>query len=589
MAMSLKKIGAIAAGSAMVASALATGVFAVEKIGDVEGFKVIENGEPTADIVVGSTAAAADVVSAANVAAKIGSMMFTEGEAASGSAKLTVKASAESDDANLKEVPDKAGLANAFLTTVDDQAFLVAAADSDYADGLINDSTSNPAKANLKDGILFTASKLAAAESLGDLSTLSQVKDIDPSDWYSDSATADRYTADYYDQDGDAVEMVMATVTSNGDGDSVTVKEDQVLYASISYDDDNEDFRTSTMALKEGNRLPFLGEEYALVKLDTDDDIVYLGKEVFDGVLKEGDTYSIGDGYELKVVAILTTGATPVKYKVSLQLLKDGKVVAEKFDIAEVGSPLKMVYTPGNIGIVVNQAWENVGGDYGYASTLITNNLVALEVGEEYIPDWQVVMIEKTAFTDGSDIGTVKLELADDKITKANTYGIGLQYVGDDEDNFKSGKSMKIAKYAEVELDDEDKETTKLNAFFSMDETKEATLAAGQKVTVLNSDITLSEVMADAKAPVAFKAPLAVLDSEVSLAAANKKLILVGGPVANALTKELADAGKVEMTNESPATLAVVAGAANGNDVLVVAGGDRAATAEAANALINML
>jgi S-layer protein (TIGR01564 family) len=581
MAMSLKKIGAIAAGSAMVASALATGVFAVEKIGDVEGFKVIDNGEPTADIVVGSTAAAADVVSAANVAAKVGSMMFKEGEAASGSAKLTVKASAESDDANLKSLLTN-GTNDFTELDAGKEAFVVAAADSDYSDALINATTGF---ANIADNVLYDQAKLAAAVSLGDLSTLSVVKDIDPSDWYADkNKAADVATKDYYDQDGDAVEMLMATVASNDDGKSLTVDEDGVLYASIAYDDDNEDFQRATQVLKEGNRLPFLGEEYALVKLDTDDDIVYLGKEVFDGVLKEGDTYNIGDGYELKVVAILKSGD---EYKISLQLMKDGKVVAEKFDKVSATSALKMIYTPGNIGIVVNEAWENVGQDYGYGSTLITKDVIALELGEEYIPDWEVVTIEKDTTTDNTKDS--KMTLSDDKITKDNTYGIGLQYVGDEEDNFKSGKAIKIAKYAELELDDEDKEDTKLNLFFSMDETKEATLAAGQKVTVLNSDITLSEVMADAKAPVAFKAPLAVLDTEVSLDAANKKLILVGGPVANALTKELADAGKIEMTVESPATLAVVAGAANGNDVLVVAGGDRAATAEAANALINML
>ncbi|MBP2172442.1 S-layer protein [Methanococcus voltae] len=578
MAMSLKKIGAIAAGSAMVASALATGVFAVEKIGDVEGFKVIDNGEPTADIVVGSTAAAADVVSAANVAAKVGSMMFKEGEASTGSAKLTVKASAESDDLNLRSLKDIGSIDFTADTYKDNQTFVITAADSDYADGFIDATTK---KAFIADDQVFDNSKVILNASLGDLSTLAQVKDIDPSDWYDDvKASVATDTNPKYDQDGDAVEVIMATIASNGNDKSVTVDEDNVLYASIAYDDDNEIFKVGGQVLNTGNRLPFLGEEYALVKLDSDDDIVYLGKEVFDGVLKEGDTYNIGDGYELKVVAILKAqvGGND-EYKVSLQLMKDGKVVAEKFDVAKANSALKMIYTPGNIGIVINKAWENVGGDYGYASTLITKDVIALELGEEYIPDWEVVTIQNS--TNG-------IVLEDSDVDDDATFGIGLKYVGDEEDSFKSGNAMKIAKYANLELDDEDKDD-KLNLFFSMDETKEATLAAGQKATVLNSEITLSEVMADAKAPVAFKAPLAVLDTEVSLDAANKKLILVGGPVANALTKELADAGKIEMTVESPATLAVVAGAANGNDVLVVAGGDRAATAEAANALIEML
>uniref|UniRef100_UPI000593A914 S-layer protein n=1 Tax=Methanothermococcus thermolithotrophicus TaxID=2186 RepID=UPI000593A914 len=84
-------------------------------------------------------------------------------------------------------------------------------------------------------------------------------------------------------------------------------------------------------------------------------------------------------------------------------------------------------------------------------------------------------------------------------------------------------------------------------------------------------------------------APIAKLDSEVSLDTADKNLILVGGPVVNALTKELVDAGKVAIDNKSPATLAAVQDAANGNDVLVVAGGDREATREAAKALLEMI
>ncbi|WP_281109937.1 S-layer protein, partial [Methanothermococcus thermolithotrophicus] len=57
--MSLKKIGAIAVGGAMVASALASGVMAATTSGDVAGFMknaIKEDGTPNVDIVVGSGA-----------------------------------------------------------------------------------------------------------------------------------------------------------------------------------------------------------------------------------------------------------------------------------------------------------------------------------------------------------------------------------------------------------------------------------------------------------------------------------------------------------------------------------------------------
>ena len=105
------------------------------------------------------------------------------------------------------------------------------------------------------------------------------------------------------------------------------------------------------------------------------------------------------------------------------------------------------------------------------------------------------------------------------------------------------------------------------------------------------NEVKLSELQQyELKEPIRIRStlstPIAKLDTEVSLNTADKNLILVGGPVVNALTKALVDAGQVAIDNESPAKLAVVEGAANNHDVLVVAGGNREATREAALDLI---
>ena len=109
----------------------------------------------------------------------------------------------------------------------------------------------------------------------------------------------------------------------------------------------------------------------------------------------------------------------------------------------------------------------------------------------------------------------------------------------------------------------------------------EVTLDVGQKVKVLNAEVKLNDLKASAQEVMPVTAPIAKLDSEVTLDTADKNLILVGGPVVNALTKALVDAGKIAIDNESPATLAVV-----DDSVLVVAGGDRDATRAAALDLI---
>ncbi|MBA2858812.1 S-layer protein (TIGR01564 family) [Methanococcus maripaludis] len=563
MAMSMKKIGAIAVGGAMVASALATGAFAAEKVGDVDAFAadVVADGNANVDIVVGSNAAALDVVSAANVAAKIGSLMFKEGTVEDGTVQVSVSAESESDDADL--IGDLAlGAGESVLMAV--------SADSDYTDGFFSATNSNGLN------VAYVAqSGLDAADynvSLGALGTLSKIDDIDPSNWLE---YAKNSTSDYQPHKADAVEFAFVKITNDSEDDLV-VDEDNMVYATIAYNEDDEEFDTAALIeLDEGVRVPFLGEEYAVMKLEDEDDYIVVGKEVFDGVVKEGDSYDVGNGYVVSIDSILKSGDT---YKANVKILKDGKVVAEKFEAVDgEGQQLKMQY--GDIAVVVNEAWENIGSDYGYAEVLIANNLKTIELGEEFVPDWEANVV----YSDGTNM---KL---DDEFASHDVVGIALKYVGDKEDKLESGDELEIADYVKITLDDEDDEDVKLKAFFKMDESKEVSLALGQTVNVLNAEIKVNEIEAEAKEAVVMTAPIAVLDSEASLDAADKGLILVGGPVVNALTAELADAGLVAIDNESPATLAVAAGAANGNDVLVVAGGDRAATEEAAEALIEML
>ncbi|AVB76070.1 S-layer protein [Methanococcus maripaludis] len=538
MAMSMKKIGAIAVGGAMVASALATGAFAAEKVGDVDAFAadVVADGNANVDIVVGSNAAALDVVSAANIAAKIGSLMFTEGTVEDGAATVSVKAEAESDDEQVYDADDEANVGT-FPAT------FVTSADKDYNE-LFNDSS-------------FVITNYV---SLGKLDTLVEIDDIDPSEWYSD-------------EEDNAAELVYATVSSTSKVGEFDINDSDVAYISAVTNDTIED---GFVKLQPGMRIPFLGEEYVLVKVDSDDDFVVIGKEVFDGVIKEGESYDLGNGYTVKVDSVLSPLGTTEEPKVNVKILKDGKTVAEKFDTTQI----KMVY--GDIGVVVNSAWENVGSDYGYAELVIVDNVVKADLGEEFLPDWELYLFNSDAtITDIDDI-------FEDDASKSGLVvsGLALKYVGDDEEGLEGGDDFDIADYVTFDLEDDDDDT---NVLFKMDQAKEVSLAIGQSVNVLNAEIKLAEIDAEAKEAVVMTAPIAVLDSEASLDAADKGLILVGGPVVNALTAELADAGLVAIDNESPATLAVAAGAANGNDVLVVAGGDRAATEEAAEALIDML
>lgn len=553
MAMSLKKIGAIAVGGAMVASALASGAMAAATTsGDVAGFmdNVVKDGTPNVNIVVGSNAAAMDVVSAADIAAKIGSMCYKTGAVEDGSADLTVHAEADSDDFDLK-----GDWNNNSAMPKDAYAIFVAAADGDYSEKYEN-ATSAPSVI-IGTNVLSDVSKANKTIDLGDVSTMMKVEDVDPSDWYDDN-------------DNDAAEMIMLELKNDTD-DGFTVYKKDILYTSMAYLDDKEYFANTT-ELKEGMRIPFLGKEMAVVKMDNDDDAIYLGTPIYDGVLKEGDTQDLGDGYQAKIKAILkTTRGGNDTYKVDVQILKDGTPVAEKYDTA----PLELVYK--DKGVTVHKAWENVGGDYGYAELVLSKDVKKLELDKEFVSDWKAYAVVNSS-------GTMKLEDSL-PVSSGNVVGVALKYDGDKLDDLDSGDTVDILNYVKFKLDDEDS-NDKLKVFFSMDKDVDETLNIGEKVKALNAEVKLNDLKANAQQVVPVKSPIAKLDSEVSLDNADKNLILVGGPVVNALTKALADDGKVSIDNSSPATLAVVEGAANGNDVLVVAGGDREKTREAALDLI---
>jgi S-layer protein (TIGR01564 family) len=76
--MKLKKIGAVLAGAALLGATLAGA--AAQDVPPTEFFIDPETGQPNVVIVVGSGAAAMDVVSATMLAAKIGTMTYTETE-----------------------------------------------------------------------------------------------------------------------------------------------------------------------------------------------------------------------------------------------------------------------------------------------------------------------------------------------------------------------------------------------------------------------------------------------------------------------------------------------------------------------------
>jgi S-layer protein (TIGR01564 family) len=255
------------------------------------------------------------------------------------------------------------------------------------------------------------------------------------------------------------------------------------------------------------------------------------------------------------------------------------------------------------MGVIAVNSYKNIAGTAGSGKVYVADNLKTLELGENYdsyfkiygvVPaDNDTTSIDVTSTTNIKSVPKTKLigtsvnySYTEYQIDGKPLIGIALVRTDDTGDMAEDSVASFLSGYYKIKAENYNSDEKTLDFLFAMDVSKELKLAVGDSSTVMGTDVKLKAIDATAQEVVPVKAPIAKLDTEVSLDTADKNLILVGGPVVNALTKALVDAGQVAIDNESPATLAVVEGAANGNDVLVVAGGNREATREAALDLI---
>ena len=545
MAMSLKKITAIAVGGAMVASTLASGVAAATvTVGDIEGFmkNVVKDGEPNVEIVVGSKAAAMDVVSAADIAAKIGSMCYKEATIEDGSAELRISVSADTDVTN--------NLLRSPYNTPGYRFLLFTTPKRKYTNA---DWGNNVTLYRLVGGV-----SINETISFPRLSTLLRDTDADPDDLTREDSA-------------DTIEFLLALVESE-EGNRFRINKDGLVYGTLRFDDGG-DHLGDLRPLHIGMEIPLVGEIYRIA--DTDDNIIYLGKEAYSGTLREGEVVDIGNGYQVKVKSVLERlEGQRGNPEVTVEIYKDGKLVATESD----ETTFEFVYK--DIGVIVHDAYRDVSRNYGYASLIIIKDVKGYELGKEFVKDWKIYAIcrDDTGFyLEDDDFTEDGIYL---NISQNRVYGLALRYEGSDIKNLEEGDKVPFANdYVVLEFTDED-ERNRLYAKYKMEISKDLTLGIMDKVEILNAVLKLKDIKAVSQEVVPIKTPIAKLDTEASLDT-DKYLILVGGPVANKLSEELQNKGKININNDSPATLQVVDGR-----ILVVAGGDRHRTREAALYLI---
>jgi len=200
-----------------------------------------------------------------------------------------------------------------------------------------------------------------------------------------------------------------------------------------------------------------------------------------------------------------------------------------------------------------------------------------VKTGDELISGWTVdfefsadgKLIEKVILTNKNDLEGSTLDI----LGKYEMYYKSEVYAKDVDHDDKEEYAVKS--YIVVEPVEKTYETEELQVGDELD---------GWTIESIKGE-TYTEIT-----PMVPTEPITVLDTEIDVNAVDSNLILVGGPVANAITKYLVDQGlsTVDWEN-SDGDLEYIEDAFGTFDVLIVAGKDRYATREAAKELMQYL
>ena len=397
-------------------------------------------------------------------------------------------------------------------------------------------------------------------------------------------------------EEPDAIEFLLASVMKE-ERDDFKIDKGDLVYGTLLFKDGKKDIdRDSLQNLYTGMEIPLLGELYRVVNVD--DKKIYLGKELNSAIdVREGTSLPVkvnGKDYIIKVDKVLREINNNDRVKVHIKILKDGKVVGS----VSGETPYEYIYN-NEIGIIVYEdVYTDVPGYKGYVSLIITD-VKEYELGKDLNEDnkgWKLCAITRDGYglkviregkfyKVGGEGRTHYLRVIDENKIHRDVYGLALVNVESSESITADNIPKEISfpdDYAVLEFTN-DGTKGKMFAKYKKEGSKEVSISLGEhKHDVLGVCLEVTKIKGVSRQPKPEKVttPIAKLDKETSLET-DKYLILVGGPVANELTRKLQEEGKVSIDNESSPILQVV-----DNRILVVAGGDRHRTREAALHLI---
>ncbi|RLG71447.1 MAG: hypothetical protein DRO11_04455 [Methanobacteriota archaeon] len=593
-------------------------------------FFINPDGTPATKIVVGETAAAADVVSAANIAAKIGNYAVVEQEVEVGIANV-VGAKArigydlaasdsflvyhrESGEKFYQPMTGELAETQAYHCMDPDYwpaAWIKGSGDNTRCEYLLKWITQNRMAVRDEDGGLFvpgTYNRDPAIDWFGtgwDIPLLAATKPpvefvwvhgelegnpAEPDDWEFEIPKGRRprfapstpmeehpYILDAWED----IEGIVYAIDFTNEGDEI-------------------------YGVDEGDEVRMLGSNYIVVSLDYEDDEIYVAKAAFGYAwVKTGEEVQVG-GYTIRVIDV-----NLYEMKAVVQIFKEGVLVVE--DIigynVDPDEPEKNVILDYNDGEVIVKFGTAIVGAEGIVETKIIVGTDAYKLKDDRTfpgdPDWRVFLywqwdedvdewvVDWIVFVNDDEFdNTTRIK------GPADAFKLEYEYDewSDELRSYERGEIVfKMDVTEEIELKSGEEFSLPLEGTTSADIVIKALDIAGLTITVREEEYTVTpEEPARIWMGVAAEVPVDLAKTDVEVTDEDKSnfnLVLVGGPAVNTLVRELQDLGKstVAYADLGPGNGAlewIEDAFVEGKDVLIVAGADRAGTRAAAEELL---
>ncbi len=587
--MKVKKIAALAVGAAMVAATMGFASAQPTVPNIPKDFFVNADGTPNVKIVVGSTAAAMDVASAADIAVALGSLLYTEEQAKVQNGYVKIKA--EYPPATVAEWT----IYQYNYDTIRNQTAWATKYDELPGDYWWNGAGYDMTYSEWQDW--FTVSTtIKDKDKIGDEQlvdwhiTLSKIglKSKDPSDWNGVMPPKD---ADLIVTPGNVtvfVDYVLYNYTVTSQNEVRPAYPEwgvPAAYEEVTdwYIGDASQGTGGTLykaGVKAGDTFTIFGQTFYVLSV---------GDDTFTAGLDKGTAwYQVGQPQAIEgtdwIVTVLDISIIDQR---ALVVVKNSVTGQESDQVILTKDSAVDVFGDGSVILTLRDTFVGIDGHL-IASIEAQVDVDNYQSGRTITYDGKEW--EMTIKTDGTYITNITLTNKDtlegNPVDIFGTYDLWYHF----QLKTLNEKDVNYDINGDGTIDDVDRVVAYAHIWLKEKEgtVVEKELAAGDQV--LDTDYYVEGIYGDVTMLKPVTQPITVMDYEVNMDDPGSNLILIGGPVANSVTKYLVDQGisQVDWYNSS-GDIEYIQNALGGYDVVIVAGATRDETKAAAEALMEYL